>query len=90
MKQTLYARLLGAALLLIQAAGRRVERELAAAKVRQGDPTLCPVTLEPHLLVTFHSAINEERFQCLDCEAFFRSKENLLTRPHGRSRIGND
>lgn len=52
------------------------------------DPGVCAASLKGHALVTYHSAPNADRFSCLDCQERFASVENLLTRPHGRSRIG--
>ena len=52
------------------------------------DEAICAATLKGHALVTYHSAPNAERFSCMDCQERFSSVENLLTRPHGRSRIG--
>lgn len=62
-------------------------REVNQLKLRQGDRSICPETLETHLLIHYHSAEPDKRRQCHDCGAYFRLDEDILSGPHGRSKL---
>lgn len=65
-----------------------LEETLANYRLKNGDRGVCPVSLSAHTLVTFHSNPAEHRLVCLDCSASFRDDDDVLTRQHGRSRLG--
>lgn len=62
-------------------------QKLIQHKLNCGDPEYCPLTLDRHVLVTFHSAPPAERQVCIDCGAQFRDDDAILTKPHGRSKL---
>ncbi len=63
------------------------EAQLREARKADRKPGICRVTGEPHVTAVFHSAPPGERRVCVDCEACFPINLDLLTAPHGRSRL---
>ena len=67
---------------------REAQQKLNAYRLQVlGDRRICSQTMEPHLLVAFHSAAPEERLVCHDCGEKFRLDDNIVSGPHGRSKL---
>ncbi len=63
------------------------EERLRQANIHDRKPGICRVTGATHVTVTFHSAPPDERRVCVDCKACFPINVDLLTAPHGRSKM---